>query len=262
MKTLNDCKPLNNYQESYYTILSNINNAGKVDKNLKSDKVVDYFIAPIQVIFATLIGVSSWRNFRAIVFDMVIIDEAGRALLSELSVPIRKAKHIILVGDQKQLAPVMDDEVIEDVDKNADKENYKKDLLNYSFFGDFYDRLANNPNGHHFLEYNYRAHSVICRLYSDAFYGGALKSNKEYDYLKNHGLSIYKSPVVLIDTSKNEKRFDKQAGTGKINILNANIIKEELNNIIKDISKNNLKNKTIGIITPYAAQKDYLTKHL
>ena len=33
-------------------------------------------------------------------------------------------------------------------------------------------------------------------------------------------------------------------------------------NIIKDISKNNLQNKTIGIITPYVAQKDYLTKHL
>lgn len=262
MKVLDDSKPLNNYQESYYTILSNINNAGKVDKNLKSDKVVDYFIAPIQVIFATLIGVSSWRNFREIVFDMVIIDEAGRALLSELSVPIRKAKHIILVGDQKQLAPVMGDEVIEDVDKNADKENYKDDLLNYSFFGDFYNRLANNPNAHHFLEYNYRAHSVICSLYSDAFYDGKLKSNKEYDYLKNHGLSIYKSSVVLIDTSKNEKRFDRQAGTGKINIFNTDIIKEELNKIIKDISKNNLQNKTIGIITPYAAQKDYLTKHL
>ena len=262
MKALDECKPLGDDEKNYYNILSNITDTVKVDKNLRSDKVVDYFIAPIQVIFATLIGVSSWRNFREIVFDMVIIDEAGRALLSELSVPIRKAKHIILVGDQKQLAPVMDDEVIEDVDKNADKENYKDDLLDYSFFGDFYDRLANNPNAHHFLEYNYRAHSIICRLYSDAFYDGKLKSNKEYDYLKNHGLSIYKSPVVLIDTSKNEKRFDRQAGTGKINIFNANIIKEELNNIIKDISKNNLQNKTIGIITPYAAQKDYLTKHL
>ncbi len=262
MKVLDDSKPLDDYQNSYYNILSNINDTDKVDKNLKSDKVVDYFIAPIQVIFATLIGVSSWRNFRGIVFDVVIIDEAGRALLSELSVPIRKAKHIILVGDQKQLAPVMEDEVIEDVDKNADKENYKEDLLDYSFFGDFYDRLANNPNAHHFLEYNYRAHSVICRLYSDAFYDGKLKSNKKYDYLKNHGLSIYKSPVVLIDTSKNEKRFDMQAGKGKKNIFNAEIIKEELNNIIKDISKNNLQNKTIGIITPYAAQKDYLTKHL
>lgn len=261
MKVLDDSKPLDDYQNSYYNILSNINNTDKVDKNLKSDKVVDYFIAPIQVIFATLIG-SSWRNFREIVFDVVIIDEAGRALLSELSVPIRKAKHIILVGDQKQLAPVMDDEVIEDVDKNADKENHKDDLLNYSFFGDFYNRLANNPNAHHFLEYNYRAHSVICCLYSYAFYDGKLKSNKKYDYLKNHGLSIYKSSVVLIDTSKNEKRFDRQAGTGKINTFNMEIIKEELHKIIKDISKNNLQNKTIGIITPYAAQKDYLTKHL
>lgn len=271
MKALDECKPLDDDEKNYYNILSNINDtdkvdknlrSDKVDKNLKSDKVVDYFIAPIQVIFATLIGVSSWRNFRGIVFDVVIIDEAGRALLSELSVPIRKAKHIILVGDQKQLAPVMDDEVIEDVDKNADKENYKDDLLNYSFFGDFYDRLANNPNAHHFLEYNYRAHSVICHLYSNAFYDGKLKSNKEYNDLKNHGLSIYKSPVVLIDTSKNEKRFDRQAGTGKINVLNADIIKEELNKIIKDIYKNNLQNKTIGIITPYAAQKDYLTKNL
>lgn len=262
MKILDNCKPLNDYQKNYYTILSNINENNKNNKNLRSDKVVDYFLSPIQVIFATLIGISSWRNFKGIVFDVVIIDEAGRALLSELSVPIRKAKHIILVGDQKQLAPVMDDEVIEDVDRNAGMENYKDELLNYSFFGDFYDRLKNNPNAHHFLEYNYRAHSVICRLYSDAFYGGALKSRKEYDYLKNHGLSIYKSPVVLIDTSKNEKRFDKQVGTGKINILNGNIIKEELKKIIENIRKNNLQRKSIGIITPYVAQKDYLTRQL
>lgn len=60
-----------------------------------------------------MIGISSWKDFREVEFDLVIVDEAGRATLNELFVSCIKAKRIILVGDHKQLAPVVDDDVIE-----------------------------------------------------------------------------------------------------------------------------------------------------
>lgn len=277
MNKLKEESLLNNNQNQYHNVLANISNKlgnNKKDNDNKkkdNDKAITYFTAPIQVIFATLIGISSWKNFRDIVFDVVIVDEAGRALISELAVPIRKAKKIILVGDHKQLAPVMDDEVIEDVVKTAKKIdeyrverniNYKDDLQNYNFFGELYDKLSSNSNAKHFLEYNYRAHSTICKLYSEAFYEGQLKSDIALDNTKKHGLSIYKSSVVLLDTKKSNKRFDSQAGTGKINKYNVTVIKDELENIINNIKENNLQHKSIGVITPYRAQTDYLKSRL
>ncbi len=272
IEKINKLKSTSKYQDDYKNILLNISDKLKNDSKKMSDKVIDYFLSPIRVIFATLIGISGWKNFRDIVFDVVIIDEAGRALISELAVPIRKAKYIILVGDQKQLAPVMDDEVIEDIENTVkknqdnteywDKANYKEDLLNYNFFGGFYDRLSNHPNATHFLEYNYRAHSTICELYSKVFYECKLKSHTELDNNKQHGLSIYKSSVVLLDTSKSKRRYEKQLGNGKINDYNADIIECELKSIIKNIKENKLTNKTIGIITPYRAQKNKLSKKL
>ncbi|MCR2102054.1 AAA family ATPase [Campylobacter upsaliensis] len=68
-----------------------------------------------------MLGISSWKSFRDVVFDVAIVDEAGRATLSELLVPCIKAKRIILVGDHKQLAPVIDDDVVEKLNVDSKK---------------------------------------------------------------------------------------------------------------------------------------------
>ena len=84
----------------------------KVESILGFDKDRDLatiFTRNIRLIFGTLLGISSWKNFREMYFDTIIVDEAGRATLSDLLVPCKKAKKLILVGDHKQLAPVIDE---------------------------------------------------------------------------------------------------------------------------------------------------------
>lgn len=40
-------------------------------------------------------------------FDLVIIDEAGKALASELVIPLVQAKKAVIIGDHRQLPAVI-----------------------------------------------------------------------------------------------------------------------------------------------------------
>ncbi|MBO7126627.1 protein kinase [bacterium] len=226
----------------------------KMLNSRKDSELAALFTRNIRLIFGTLIGISSWKSFKEIVFDTVIVDEAGRATLSELLVPCIKARKLILVGDHKQLAPVIDDDVIE---KIKDREEAKT-----SFFQREFERIqrAGRPNLIHTLTYNYRAERSICDLYSKAFYDGALKTTDAVNATKKHSLS-FRSSVVWCDTGMLPDKEDEQEGTGKINRCNAAIIGKTLKNIQAEMRKSGI-NYSIGIITPYKAQAGLLRKKL
>lgn len=54
-------------------------------------------------------------KFREMIFDTVMADEAGRAMLSEILVPCIKAKHLILQVTTR-LAPIIDMKSFEKVE--------------------------------------------------------------------------------------------------------------------------------------------------
>lgn len=116
-------------QEGFAKSLQSITDKLSRAKDSKENKLATLFTKNIRLIFGTLLGISSWNNFRDIAFDIAIVDEAGRATLSELLVPCLKARKIVLVGDHKQLAPVIDDEIA----SNLNKEFTKKEVAT-SFF--------------------------------------------------------------------------------------------------------------------------------
>lgn len=244
----NKLKGYENYQESFKQILQTI--TSKSAQNTETEK---FFIKNIKLIFGTLIGISSWSNFREIVFDLVIIDEAGRATLSELLVPCIKARKIIFVGDHKQLAPIIDDDVANNL------KEYSKEEVITSLFEQLYESNTNFPNLKHRLTYNYRAHESICNLYSNVFYEGELKTKSEINKLKQHNIPFYKTNAIWLNTSRLKDRADEQKGTGKINRCNAKVILKELEDLLEHCKKNNL---SIGIITPYKDQKYYLDNSL
>lgn len=230
--------------------------------HLYDNKSIDYeigniFLKHINVFFGTLLGISSIKDWKSTIFNMAIVDESGRATLSELLVPIIKSDKFALVGDQKQLAPVIDDDVLSKLKNyNSDIENIKT-----SFFERIFYRMEKDKKHlfKHILTTNYRSEDKICQLYNNAFYNGILTTSDKI--IRNHNLSKYTSSVVVISTSKIEKREEEQKGTGKINRLNAEIIKNILLEIFEGINNNNL-NKTIGIITPYKAQVSFLKEYL
>ena len=254
------------FREKLQHITSKLGNSGSsIEKNKESD-LATLFTRNIRLIFGTLLGISSWKNFREMYFDTIIVDEAGRATLSELLVPCIKAKKLILVGDHKQLAPVIDDDVLEKIDdKNEAKTSFFQRLFERVEYveREEMDAQVENPgrkNLIHTLEYNYRAERRICDLYSNAFYEGKLKTTDELNAKKKHSLS-FDSSVIWYDTGKLQDKEDKQKGTGKINNCNARIIERILKQLRNEMNNTNI-NYDIGIITPYKAQMELLRSKL
>ena len=69
----------------------------------------------VNLVCATTIGISTGSHFAAdgIPFDVAIIDEASKATLGEFLVPGIRAKRWLLVGDEKQLSPHVDQSKID-----------------------------------------------------------------------------------------------------------------------------------------------------
>ncbi len=209
------------------------------------DELKTLLFKKIRVIFGTLVGISSWQDFRSVEFDYIIVDEAGRATLPELMIPLRRAKRFILVGDHKQLPPIVDDKIV------AQMKEYDKKDLETTLFEELYNKIDHN-DFKHFLKYNYRSHRSIAKIYSDTFYNGEIETK---DFLvREHGLNFDKK-VYFYSTSKLDDRFEKPSGaTGLKNDLNCNEILNILEEIQEQCLKNNL-NKSVGVITPYLEQK-------
>lgn len=217
---------------------------------LQGDKELqELLFKKIRIIFGTLVGISSWQNFRDIEFDYIIVDEAGRATLPELMIPLRRGKRFILVGDHKQLPPIIDSEVLNQMEKKS----YAKKDLEVTLFEELFKKIK-HKDFKHFLRYNYRSDKSIAKIYSDTFYDGEIQTK---DFLKReHGLDFDKK-VYFYSTSKLNKRFEVQSGTGKQNDTNRDIIIDILEEIEAQAIKHNIK-KTIGVITPYLAQRNHI----
>lgn len=260
------------FLEKLETLSSKMANADITKtKGKRDNETFNLFTKDIRLFFGTLLGISSWKSFRDVVFDVAIVDEAGRATLSELLVPCIKAKRIILVGDHKQLSPVIDDDVVKklnaDSKKGSDEFRADKRDVTTSLFERFFERIESKSKDYAYLEnfkhtltYNYRAHKSICDLYSKAFYEGRLQTKTEISATKAHNLKAFKTNAVWLDTGKRSDKEDKQEGTGKINHCNAKIIDNGLKCLKNEILSSEIKD--IGIITPYKHQSSLLNGRL
>ncbi len=241
-------KRLDNDNSNYFIQSECLDELHKKWKNQvlqADDELKTLLFKKIRVIFGTLVGISSWQDFRAVEFDYVIVDEAGRATLPELMIPLRRAKKFILVGDHKQLPPIVDDEIL------AQMKEYDKKDLETTLFEELYNKIE-YKDFKHFLKFNYRSHRSIAKIYSDTFYNSEIET-KEF-LVREHGLDFDKK-VYFYSTSKLDNRFDKQSGTGKKNDTNRDEIIKILIDIEQQAKEKNIK-KSIGIITPYLAQRD------
>ena len=203
-------------------------------------------------------------------YDWVIIDEAARCNPSELSVSMQVGKNVLLVGDHKQLPPMIDEFVIQ---KTSKKLRTTQEELKKSEF----QRLMESDLGKKYgcsLDRQYRMCEPIADMISDVFYkndGIELKTMREKNiHFYEHIPSIFKKPVTWIDTScKDIDSYHKK------DISNSLYNSYEANTVIKllDICYNSelffnlLKNiysgeTPIGIICPYTAQKKYITREI
>ena len=182
-------------------------------------------------------------------FKYVLIDENTQCCEIESLIPITHACcHLTLIGDQKQLGPVV-------LHPKA-----KETGMNLSLF----ERLLKlYPENHSILLKQYRMHPKIIEFPSKVFYdnkieNGASIESRTNNYLNENFKWFNENIPLLFIHVEGEEKISSN-GRSKYNENEAEIV----NCYIKKLSKEcNLLSYNIGIITPYAAQKNLIQRKI
>lgn len=222
---------------------------------VQGDGLLQESLANATLVGATCLGIAGLGENVDFKFDWVIIDEAGKATPPEILVPICRGRKIVLVGDHKQLPPVVDETLLEFQDK--EKLNLTKRDLEVSLFEYLEEKL--NPECKSVLNEQYRMNPVIGDLISEMFYENGLvsKTSKEKMTIP---LDMYENkPLVWLSTSNNPEKKEQHIGDTYRNTFEANIIFEQLLQIDEELQEKKLY-KEAAIIAGYRGQKDVLNR--
>lgn len=202
------------------------------------DRLMENLIDEAKVICTTLIGVSH-RSIEHLRYNTLIIDEASQALEPECWNAMLRAKRTILSGDHLQLPPVVKSD-------EAKKLGLEITLL---------DRLSGKIESDYLLNVQYRMHEKILHFSNQSFYKGLLKSDEKVGSrtLKNDSV-----PVTFIDTSGCgfAEEFDEKKRSYK-NSQEYYLLREYIL-----IQKEKQLGYSIGLISPYAAQVNFLRSEI
>lgn len=232
------------------------------------------------VVMGTCIGVGMNKVLKekAVRFDTVIIDEAGKANLAETIVPMQLGDRYILVGDHKQLPPFIDRQEIQEYakygigqkGKDQSEEDYDVNeivnSLSNSLFADFYDHPCFPPENKVTLNYQFRMNPEIGQYISDLFYEGVLQSGPGTEK-QTISIDGYPHAVTFVDTTTRQLSVDNDPRETSIDngsVYNQREIAIICDDILPAVSSTIECNPELklGIITPYKLQYFKLKEHL
>jgi ATP-dependent RNA/DNA helicase IGHMBP2 len=219
-------------------------------KALKSDAdVLEFYITnnlieKSDVIASTLVG-SSHYVLRGRKFKSVFIDEAAQSLEPACWIPLLRAERVIFAGDHQQLPPTIKS-------FEAAKAGLAETLMEKC--------IKRQPVTASMLKTQYRMHEAIMRFSCDYFYEGALIAD---DSVKSHLLMEDEAPLSFIDTAGCGYNEEQDPETlSRLNKEEAELVIKQIERLIRDVGEARwLEEKiTLGIITPYSAQVEYLAR--
>jgi len=229
----------------------------------------------IQVFFSTCVGLAGWRKFIDsdwAPIDLVIIDEAGQATAAETIIPLLQAKRAILIGDDMQLQPKKfndfkcGDKCSELLRQITEKQTAPEgDIAQYISEPDcwleysFFEWIWKNRDNvfRIMLDTQFRMHPDIANFVGHIFYSGHLKTEVSADERKL-GFGEFNKPICLISTSAYPNHHETMVGHGYSNPLEAQIIHQVIDRAEQELDSS----QSFGIITPYTAQKQCVSKLL
>jgi len=224
------------------------------------------------------------ENNEEVRFDTVIMDEASKATPPEMIVPLTLGEKMIIIGDHKQLPPMMEENDFvekltlvgaQDLVKEWEKEDYK--------ISQFEKLFKNAPKSIvSTLDTQFRMHGKIMKtinhFYLDELKDGLIcgieKTMDEPDFRNKgsryHGLTLepFINPNthaiwINVDTLENKvgTSFENEGEIEAIDLVIKCLLKssgydEYTNSMIKD------EDKEIGIITFYGPQKGNIDKKI
>jgi len=192
-------------------------------------------------------------------YDLVVVDEAARTDPGEILIPLTLGERLVLVGDQKQLPPFIDELAARKLQR---EDASGLDLLReQSFFQELIEALPETNKT--MLNRQYRCHPFIGQAISRAFYDGKLESGPSLpaDFAswaakKVPTWGIFENnPLCWVDTDFMAPRHPcyslnpDESGLA-VEILSRLAVSHEVNE------------KQIGVITFYREQLDHLHARL
>ncbi|MBX2897080.1 MAG: AAA family ATPase [Cyclobacteriaceae bacterium] len=216
----------------------------KSDADMLEFYIVNDVLQHAQAICCTLVG-ASHPVLRGRKFKTVFIDEAAQSLEAACWIPMLRAQRVILAGDHCQLPPTIKS-------NEAAKAGLAITL--------FERGIEKHPQAASLLQIQYRMHEAIMKFSSQWFYDGKLIAHPS---VKAGLLKPHQQPVEFIDTAGcgfTEKQDPETLS--RYNEEEAALVISETEKLVADygVDEWNEQQITLGIITPYRAQVDYLNK--
>lgn len=221
----------------------------------QGNELLQESLADATLVGATCLGIAGLSEGIEFQFDWVIVDEAGKATPPEILVPICLGKKVVLVGDHKQLPPVVDEALLKLQDK--ERMNITKEDLEVSLF-EYLERSLSDECKN-ILDEQYRMNPVIGDLISNLFYEDKLVSRTSREK-KTIPLEVYEGkPLVWLTTAENTDRKEERISDSYSNTCEAKLIFEQLLEVDEELGKLKLEKET-AIIAGYRGQKDKLNR--
>ena len=188
-------------------------------------------------------------------FDWAIVDEAGRATVPEVLVPLVKAERVILVGDERQLPPMVDEAAAEEGGNSPSAESFATSLFQ------LLAEPAEQEGQWHWagLRRQYRMHPTIGNLISQAFYDGQLEQGRPADDFPHY--QWMGCPVKWLSTANLTDREERRQGQSFTNPSEVSRIRRWLERFEAECRQRNLC-PAVGIISGYQAQVSTLTREI
>lgn len=198
-------------------------------------------------------------------FDVVIIDEVSKSIPPELLIPTLKGKKIVMIGDYRQLPPILDEENLDELAEELSIPIDNLQFLEQSWFQlQFQAAQTNQTSITRRLNIQYRMHPQIMEVINQ-FYdegdGGLSCGLINPDIERAHNLAgsiIGEDNHIMWAAMPTGREFhERRDGTSYYNDVEIRKIKtlcEQMEQSWASKFAQGLPKKEIGIITFYGAQ--------
>ncbi|MBN1246902.1 MAG: hypothetical protein JXC32_04550, partial [Anaerolineae bacterium] len=198
-------------------------------------------------------------------FDTVIIDEVSKATPPELLLPMLKGAKVVLVGDSRQLPPMVGPEALQDLAESLGIGAGDLAHLERSLYRDLFERAPVPLKS--WLTDQYRMHPQIMAAINQFYHNKLACGIPEPDVTRVHGMAPLipeSTHIAWVQTDWAPAFYESRVGTSRQNDKEVEIIANLLAKMdtIWGGRSEGSPPKEVGVITFYAAQEQALRSRL
>jgi DNA polymerase III delta prime subunit len=220
---------------------------GKVPRRLRPTLVESDDLEPYNLVAGTCNRLAIDSRLRFKVFDWLILDEANKVRANEALALMPLAKRWVMIGDLKQLPPVMEEAASTFKIEQPLDELVRDD----SFYGWIWEKVPTSSKI--MLPRQYRMREPIGRVVSDLFYEGKLIHEAPHPRMPLPW--PFDRELVWVDTGAQDEYRDAQRSV-------ANEFEVALCKDITSIIRRRVRKAKLAVIAMYASQVNRLSSAL